>query len=419
MLLGMGTYRAIFANREFRSLWIGSALGNASSTMTSLTLAIVVDATTGSALLAAMIMFGPSLAQVLGVSTLMSAADTARPRQILTLLAVASTVAVGIQAALDLSAGLRLVLSFAIAYGLSIGAGVRWGLLGEVVHDDQFILGRSAMNLSVGAMQIAGFGIAGILLQAVSPSTVLWVATGFAALAVPVIRFGLRDRSPRRVARTGVAETWRGNRHLLAQARTRPLLIALALPNGLIVGCEALFVPYAGSRAGWLLAAGAAGMMTGDLVVGRYLTRNCRRIAGQWLRFVLAVPFLAFAFDLPIAVLCVLVALGSSGYSASLAQQEVLVDLTPAELRGQVLGLESALRMTTFGVVAILAGALADLTAAAPAMTAFAAASLVVSAVLTRSLSRVMNPASWIGSPHGSGPAAEGLQTVRATGDPG
>lgn len=419
MLLGMGTYRAIFANREFRSLWIGSALGNASSTMTSLTLAIVVDATTGSALLAAMIMFGPSLAQVLGVSTLMSAADTARPRQILTLLAVASTVAVGIQAALDLSAGLRLVLSFAIAYGLSIGAGVRWGLLGEVVHDDQFILGRSAMNLSVGAMQIAGFGIAGILLQAVSPSTLLWIATGFAALAVPVIRFGLRDRSPRRVARTGLAETWRGNRHLLAQARTRPLLIALALPNGLIVGCEALFVPYAGSRAGWLLAAGAAGMTTGDLVVGRYLTRNGRRIAGQWLRFVLAVPFLAFAFDLPIAVLCVLVALGSSGYSASLAKQEVLVDLTPAELRGQVLGLESALRMTTFGVVAILAGALADLIAAAPAMTAFAAASLVVSAVLTRSLSRVMNPASWIGSPHGSGPAAEGLQTVRATGDPG
>ncbi|TDW21696.1 MFS transporter [Kribbella kalugense] len=419
MLLGMGTYRAIFANREFRSLWIGSALGNASSTMTSLTLAIVVDATTGSALLAAMIMFGPSLAQVLGVSTLMSAADTARPRQILTLLSIASTVAVGIQAALDLSAGLRLLLSLAIAYGLSIGAGVRWGLLGEVVHNDLFILGRSAMNLSVGAMQIAGFGIAGILLQAVSPSTVLWIATGFAALAVPVIRFGLRDRSPRRVARTGLAETWRGNRQLLAQARTRPLLLALTLPNGLIVGCEALFVPYAGARAGWLLAAGAAGMMTGDLVVGRYLTRNGRRIAGQWLRFVLAVPFLAFAFQPPIAVLCVLVALGSSGYSASLAQQEVLVDLTPAELRGQVLGLESALRMTTFGVVAILAGALADLTAAAPAMTVFAAASLLVSVVLTRPLSRVMSPARWISSPHGSGPAAEGLQTVRAAGDPG
>ena len=419
MLLTMSTYREIFANREFRNLWLSSALGNASSTMTGLTLAIVVDATTGSALLAAMIMFGPSLAQVLGVSTLMSAADTARPRRVLTTLAVLSTIAVGAQAALELSAGFRLLLALAIAYGLSIGSGVRWGLLGEVVHDDQFILGRSAMNLSVGAMQIAGFGIAGLLLQAISPAAVLWIATGFSALTVPVLRFGLRDRAPRRVARTGLAETWRGNRRLLAQTRTRPLLLALALPNGLIVGCEALFVPYAGPRAGWLLAAGAAGMMTGDLVVGRFLTRTGRRHAGRWLRFLLAVPFLGFAFDLPLAILAVLVAVGSSGYSASLAQQEVLVELTPADLRGQVLGLESALRMTTFGVAAILAGTLADLTAAAPAITTFAAASLLVSVVLTRPLARVMSPDGWIGSPHGRGAAAEGLQAVRPAADLG
>ena len=415
----MSTYTAIFANREFRNLWIGSALGNAASTMTSLTLAIMVDATTGSALLAATIMFGPSLAQVLGVSTLMSAADTARPRRVLTLLAGLSTVAVCAQAALDLSAGLRLLLALAVAYGLSIGSGVRWGLLGEVVGEDQFILGRSAMNLSVGAMQIAGFGIAGLLLQAISPSAVLWLATGFSALTVPVLRFGLRNRAPRRVARTGLGETWRGNRRLLGQARTRPLLLALSIPNGLMVGCEALFVPYAGPRAGWLLAAGAAGMMTGDLVVGRFLTRTGRRLAGRWLRFLLAVPFLGFAFDLPIAVLAVLVAVGSSGYSASLSQQEVLVDLTPSDLRGQVLGLESALRMTAFGVFAILAGALADVTSAAPAITAFAAASLLASAVLTRPLARVMTPNAWIGSPHGSSTAQEGLQAVRPAGDPG
>ncbi|MGZ0153329.1 MFS transporter [Kribbella sp. WER1] len=407
----MGTYRAIFANAEFRNLWIGSSLSNASATMTSLTLALMVDTATGSALLSAMIMFGPSLAQILGLSTLMSAADTARPRQILTLLSLLATVEVAAQAAFDLPPGARLVLALALAYGLSIGSGARWGLLGEVVDERQFVLGRSAINLSVGAMQIAGFGIAGVLLQALSPSTVLWLAVGFSAVAVPVNRFGLRDRPPRRVARTGLAETWRGNRTLLAQRRTRPLFVALAIPNGLIVGCEALFVPYAGSRAGWLLAAGAAGMMTGDLVVGRFLSRNGRRIAGQVLRLVLAVPFLGFAFDLPIAVLCVLVAIGSSGYSASLAQQELLVDLTPLELRGQVLGLESALRMTTFGVVAILAGALADLTSPAQTMTLCAAASLLVSVGLTRPLRR-------IGSPHGSGAAAEGLQTVRAAGDP-
>ncbi|MGW1342460.1 hypothetical protein ACWCOV_15540 [Kribbella sp. NPDC002412] len=406
----MTTYRQLFSNREFRSLWIGSALGNASATMTSLTLALMVDAATGSALLAAMVMFGPSLAQVLGASTLMSAADTARPRRVLTLLAGLSTIAAAIQAAFDLGAGIRLLLTLLVAYGLSIGSGVRSGLLNEVVGQDQFVLGRSAMNLSVGAMQIAGFGTAGLLLQALSPAEVLWLAATCSALAIPVIRFGLLDRKPRRLARTSLMETWRGNRRLLGQARTRPLLLALTLPNGLVVGCEALFVPYAGSDAGWLLAAGAAGMMTGDLVVGRFLSRSGRRTAGRWLRILLAVPFLGFAFDLHIAVLAGLVALGSSGYAASLSQQEVLVDLTPTDLRGQVLGLESALRMTTFGVVAILAGAFADLTSPAPAITAFAAASLLVSLVLTRPLSRVMNPAARIGSPHGGSAAAEGLE---------
>jgi hypothetical protein len=405
----MSTYREIFANREFRSLWIGSALGTASSTMTSLTLALMVDAATGSALLAAVVMFGPSLAQVLGASTLMSAADTARPRRVLIMLATLSTVAVGAQAALDLNAGTRLLLALLVAYGLSIGSGVRWGLLNDVVDKDQFVLGRSAMNLSVGAMQVAGFGTAGLLLQALSPSTVLWLATGASALAVPAFRFGLRDRAPRRVARTSFGETWRGNRRLLGQASTRPLLLALSIPNGLIVGCEALFVPYAGSGAGWLLAAGAAGMMSGDLVVGRFLSPSGRRTAGRWLRYFLAVPFLGFAFELPIAVLAVFVALGSIGYSASLAQQEVLVDLTPLDLRGQVLGLESALRMTSFGVFAILAGALGDLTAPGPGITTFAVASLLASLVLTRPLARVMS----IGSAHGRSAAAERLETVR------
>ena len=80
------------------------------------------------------------------------------------------------------------------------------------------------------------------------------------------------------------------------------------LPNGLVVGCEALFVPYAGERAGWLLAAGAIGMMTGDLVVGRFLTAAARRRTSTPLRLLLAAPFLVFAFDPGIPLAAVLVA---------------------------------------------------------------------------------------------------------------
>jgi predicted MFS family arabinose efflux permease len=133
--------------------------------------------------------------------------------------------------------------------------------------------------------------------------------------------------------------------------------------------------------------------MSGDLVIGRFLTPTQRRKVSVYLRILLAVPFLAFAIDLPIGVLAALVAIGSIGYSASLSQQELLVEATPFELRGQVLGLESALRMTTFGVCAVLAGAAADLAGSAPIITLFAALSLAVSLALTRPLNRIASSA--------------------------
>ncbi len=135
-------------------------------------------------------------------------------------------------------------------------------------------------------------------------------------------------------------------------------------------------------------------MLTGDLVVGRLLTARGRRRSNGALRFLLAAPFLAFVLepDVPVAVL--LVAVASVGYAASLAQQEWLVALTPGELRGQVLGVESAARMTAQGVCAALAGALADVVAAGPAMALLAAASLLVSVVLAPGLRRAADRAA-------------------------
>jgi len=172
------------------------------------------------------------------------------------------------------------------------------------------------------------------------------------------------------------------------------LLVALCVPNGLVVGCEALFVPYAGERAGWLFVAGAVGMLSGDVLVGRLLTAAGRRRSNAALRVLLAAPFLLFALGPPLPVALLLVAVATVGYGASLAQQEWLVTLTPPEWRGQVLGVESAARMTGQGVFAVLAGALADAVGTGPAVTALAAVSLVVSLALGPGLRRAAERAS-------------------------
>jgi len=384
----MATYRTLFAHRAFRALWTSTALTTAAATMSSLALAALVHRQTGSALLAALSMFGPSLVQVLGASTLMSVADATPPRRALTVVGTAVAAAAVGQAVLPLGPPGRLALTFVAAYVTSIGTGVRWGLVSEVLPGGAYALARSAMNVAVGAFQVVGFATGGLLLRVLSADEVFALAAVLAAVAVPVLRRGVDERTPRRATRPGLRATWRGNRLLLAERRTRPVLLALTVPNGLIVGCEALFVPYAGHAAGVLLAAAALGMIGGDVLVGRLLDAAGRRRAGTALRVLLAVPFLVFALEPGVPVAAALAALAAVGYGATLGLQELLVALAPADVRGQALGVESAARMTVQGASAVLAGALADQMSPAPAIALLAAGSLAVTLALVPALSR-------------------------------
>ena len=76
----MRTYRELFRAPEFTPLFLTSAAQVAASTVTGLALGTLVYAATGSPLLSALSMFGPSLAQVIGATALLSAADRLPPR---------------------------------------------------------------------------------------------------------------------------------------------------------------------------------------------------------------------------------------------------------------------------------------------------------------------------------------------------
>ena len=387
-------YGGLFRHREFRALWVGNALGTAATSMSGLSLGLLVYAQTRSALLTALAMFGPSLVQMLGASTLMSLADTAPPRVLLTALNAVMATAFAAQALFDLTPTGRLLIVFGAAYVLSIASGSRWGLLSEVVPPGQYALARSAMNVSVGAMQIVGFAIGGFLSSTFSVYTIFWLAVALTVLAGIVGWFGIGNHRPRRTGHPSLLATWKGNSLLLGQSSTRALLLALCIPNGLIAGCEALFVPYAGSAAPSLFVAGAVGMLAGDVLMGRVLGQIGRRVVTGWLRILLAAPFLVFLWQPPTPLATLLVGVASIGYAASLGQQELLVRLTPANLAGQVLGAESAARITFQGLAAALAGALAEVIPAQIAIALLGVCSLLVSLSLTPSLRRATQEAN-------------------------
>ncbi|MFY1697248.1 MFS transporter [Solwaraspora sp. WMMA2101] len=384
----MRTYSELFAVGEFRNLFVANCAGIAAHTSSSLALGALTYATTGSALLTALSMFGAPLAGVLGSVTLLSAADSLPPRRAMTIAALVALVGAAAQAVPGLPLWARFAIIGLVTYVASITAGARWALINDILPTGAYVLARSTMNASVGIMQIAGFGVGGVLLVWLSPYQVFLVAAGLRAVAAAVVRFGLTERPARTTERTSTARTWRINRQLWADPGRRSLLLNLWLPNGLVVGCEALFVPSAGDRAGFLFAAGAFGMLAGDVLVGRILSPAARQWCALPLRLLLPLPYLVFLIrpDLPLAMLLAMVA--SVGFAAALPLQERLIAHSPAQARGQVLGLQQNGMLAGQAVCAILAGTVADHLPVHQAVAVLAGLSLVATMGLTRGLRR-------------------------------
>ncbi len=382
----MRTYRDLFRTPEYTPLFASFTVQASAQTVSGLALGTLVYDSTRSPLLSALSMFGGSFAQMAGALTLLSAADRLPPRATLASIALLFGTGTAVLAV----PGLPLAAVFAIVLGLglvaSLGSGVRYGLLSEILPEEGYLLGRSVLNMSVGTMQICGFAIGGVLVVALSPRGTLLTGAALYLLTAVVAVAGLSRRPPRAAGRPSPAQTWRTNVRLLSSAPRRATYLAMWVPNGLIVGCEALFVSYSPHHAGLLLAMAAVGMLAGDTVTGRFVPPHLRARLGPVLRLLLAVPYLLFAVDPPLPLAAAAVLSASVGYAATLLLQERLMALTPVAMHGHALGLHSSGMLTMQGVGAALAGGAAQATSPAAAMAIMAAASVAVTLALAPGL---------------------------------
>ncbi|GHA05633.1 MFS transporter [Streptomyces echinoruber] len=382
----MRSYQDLFRTPEFTPLFLSGAAHTAAQTVSGLALGTLVYRATDSPLLSALSMFGPSLAQVAGAATLLSAADRLPPRAALTGVALAFAAGTAVLALPALPVGGVFAVVLLLGLAASLGGGVRWGLLTEILPRDGHLLGRSLFNIVNGLTQVAGYATGAALVAALTPRPALLVSTALYLLAGAGTRLGLTARPPRVTGRPSPRATWRTNALLWSSRPRRLLYLALWLPNGLVVGCESLYVSYAPDAAGTLFACAALGMFTGDVTVGRLLPPALRRRLPVPLLLLLAAPYLGFFLRPPLPAAAALVAVASVGFGASLLQQEHLMALVPDELGGHALGLHSSGMLTAQGLSAAAAGTLAQLTSPAWAMTAMAAASVATTGCLARGL---------------------------------
>lgn len=378
----MRTYREILRTPEYTPLFLTTSGQVAAQTVSGLALSTLVFTATGSPLLSALAMFGPSLAQVIGATVLLSGADRLPPRAALTGIALIFAVTTAAQAV----PGLSVWAVFAILLGQgmigSLGGGVGFGLLNEILPSDGYVLGRSMFSMSAGFMQIGGFAVGGVIMAALSPSRALLVGAALYLVSGLIARFGLSARPARASGRPSASETWRDNARLWSSKPRRYVYLAFWVPSGLVVGCESLYVAYSPKDAGLIFASGALGMLAGDVLTGRLLPQRWRARLGVPLLLLLAAPHLIFALrpGLPVVMVAVLVA--TVGYSANWVFQERLLALTPEDMSGHALGLHFSGMRTMQGVGAALAGAVAQYTSASTGIAVVAAASIAVTLAL-------------------------------------
>ncbi len=418
------TYRSLFAIREFRVLFLNRCVVVISVAASGLALATITYEATRSAVLSGLSLFGGPLVSLVVSQLLLASSDRVRPRTAMTCQMGAALVSDALQLVPGMPWQARFGL-LAIPYvAYAMFAGTRWVLVREIVPEGSYILARSLMNLAEGGMQVVGYGVGGLALLWLSPRGLFAAAALADLVSLVSVRFGLRDR-PARTARDRdaadraggrsgktagrrgvVRRTMAVNRRLLCSPVTRPLYLALWVPNGLVVGCESLFVPYGnaasgghGSLAGWLFAATAAGAMVGDLTIGRFVPPGWRDRIIEPLRLLLAVPYLLFFLTPPPAVAVPIGFLAAAGYAASLPLQDRLIRNTDDAVQGQVLGLHMNGMMLWQAIGALIAGTVASFVPPATAMGAMAAASTAVTLLLVPGLRRSapaaqMTPAS-------------------------
>ena len=200
-------------------------------------------------------------------------------------------------------------------------------LVSEMVPEGSFVFARATINIAVG-VDADRVGLGGLLLLTFSTSQLFLGAAAACLVALVLVRLGIADHPPR-ASGPAVRRSRAVNRLLLGSRVLRPVYLALWVPNGLVVGCEALIVPFAGDGAGFLFAATAVGMLTGDVLMGTRRAAPLRDRLVEPARILLAVA---------LAVLPARAVARSSrassrrspavGYCASLPLQERLVSRT-------------------------------------------------------------------------------------------
>jgi MFS family permease len=368
------TFRDVFADGEFRAIWLAEFASIAGDQFARVALTVIVFERTGSPLLTALTYAVTYLPWLVGGLFLSDLADRFPRRNVMIVADLARLVLVGVMVLPGMPLWALVLLLFAVASLNAPFQGARSALRATIMPDDRYTLGLAASQITREVGVVGGFVAGGVIVSTLGARPALLIDAGTFAVSALLLSVFVRDRpAVGRRRQSRLTEMMAGLRLVFTSRRLRSLML-LGWLGAFYTVPEALAVPYASTlhhgtvAAGLVFAAGPLGSAVGMVVFTRTI-RPADRLRWMGPMAVAACLILATCLARP-GLPALLAIVAASGLLASyqIAANATFVLAAPDDRRGQAYAIANGGMNLGQGLLYVLAGAVASVTTPAVAV---------------------------------------------------
>jgi MFS family permease len=368
------TYGQVFADPEFRALWLAQLLSVAGDQLARVAMTVLVYDRTHSALWTALTYAVTLLPWVVGGLALSGIADRFPRRHVMVSCDVARMILVCLMAAvagLAASAGLWIMVALLFVVTLldSPFKSARSAMMPDILSGERYVLGTAVSQTTLQVGMVSGFALGGLVVALLGVRTALVVDAATFAASGLLVRVFVRHRPAAAWPAGGrpgqLAQMAAGVRLVFGDRALRTLMLLGWLVTFYVVPMG-LAAPYADDlrssvaipiATGLVFAAGPFGTAIGSVVFGRRVPQNARQ---RWMGPLAVAACGVLVLCAPrTGLIAALVIIAVSGACASyqLAANAAFVAAIPPERRGQAFGLANGGMQVLQGLWIVLAGA--------------------------------------------------------------
>jgi predicted MFS family arabinose efflux permease len=362
------SFREVFANPEFRALWISYVLSMGGDRLALVALTLLVYDRSKSPLLAAITFAAGFVPYLFGGMFLSGFADRLPRRTVMVVCDLARCALVAVMLVPAVPLGAMIALLYAVTLLQPPFDASRSAIVREVSSKDSYPLAMAIMGSTSRAVLVAGSAAGGLVVALFGARPALGAdAATFVASAL-LVRFGLHARpapAPSEGGPKPLGQLADGVRLVFGDPALR-MLVGLGWLAAFYEVPEGIAAPYAGRLGGGAVAAGLL-LATSQLGAGITTPLFTKKIGPltrlRWMApmAVLACGILVVTVLRPnLIVSMALFALSNSFAMYQVAANTAFVERIPNEKRGQAFGLANAGLVVGQGVAFAVAGAAAE-----------------------------------------------------------